>query len=54
MNKIKGKMMDLKVTMPVSIIGFSLSSCFSNESNGDDLVRKRIIQTVEKEGMGML
>jgi hypothetical protein len=47
-------MMNFKLAVFVIVIGFSLGSCGSNESKEDSMVRKRIIQNIETDGLGML
>ncbi|QDP47325.1 MAG: hypothetical protein Unbinned4388contig1000_44 [Prokaryotic dsDNA virus sp.] len=47
-------MINLKLVVFALVIGFGLVSCGNNESNRDALVRKRIIQKIEMDGMGML
>ena len=47
-------MMNIKLIIIALVISFSLTSCGSNELNGDDLAKKRIIQKVEANGMGMI
>ena len=44
----------MKKLLYVLLIGVGLSSCGLNDSSEDALVKKRIIQKVEVEGMGML
>ena len=46
--------MNFKLIVFALAISFSLGSCSGNKSDGDSLVRKRIIQKIETDGMGML
>ena len=47
-------MKNIKLKLFVVVLVFSLYSCGGNESNSESLVKKRIIQKIESDGMGVI
>lgn len=47
-------MKNFKIILSALLIICFLSSCGNNESNRDSLVKKRIVQKIETDGMGMI
>ncbi len=46
--------MNVKLVVFATLVSFGAVSCSGNKLEGDSLVRKRIIQKIDTDGMGML